>query len=530
VPSPRTIANGSSARSEIETILLAHPDVIDASLIDEEGPDGQSYPMAYVVPHAERMRKAKTRLYLTDRDKRVAQWRRAFDQVYRFGAGDHAPTFVGWTNSYTNKPIAQAEMREWLDCTIERIMSLRPEKVLEIGCGVGLLVKELAPHCRVYRGTDLSIVAVGRLREFVASKPELRHVALFEREATNLDEQAPGSVDTVVINSVIQYFPDIHYLKTVLESAARVVSSGGRIFIGDIRHFGLLPLFHGAVQLAKAPPEASARWLKRKVFLAAEQDRELAIDPQFFLELPASNPRISRVEILLKRGQAHNELTRYRYDVVLHVGETQSPPSRREAEWQADDHTVAELLSRFDRQQLASVTILDAPNRRLASDLAGVRRLWSADDRQLVEDIRRSAAAEPELGVDPEDFWKLSDMPTRGVRVGWSPHSAEGRFDVALAARDRSPWAPSLQRATASSLAAPRRRLATDPLAVAFMQQLGLELRQLLSDRLPESQLPAAVIAVNELPSSVATRPPGAMAHVRQDDGGRAERRRGMQG
>ena len=33
------------------------------------------------------------------------------------------------------------------------------------------------------------------------------------------------------------------------------------------------------------------------------------------------------------------------------------------------------------------------------------------------------------------------------------------------------------------------------------MQQLGLELGQLLSDRLPESRLPAAVLAVNELPS-----------------------------
>jgi SAM-dependent methyltransferase len=328
VSNPQTIANSSSARSEVEALLLAHPDVIDASLINEEGPDGHSY----VVPHAGRMKEAKTRIYLADRDKRVAQWRKAFDQVYRIGPGDHAPTFVGWTSSYTNKPLPETEMREWLDCTIERIMSLRPEKVLEIGCGVGLLVQELAPKCGVYRGTDLSLVAIGRLREFVASKPELRHVELFEREATNFDEQTPGSVDTVVINSVIQYFPDIHYLRTVLEGAARVVSPGGRIFIGDVRHLGLLPLFHGAVQLAKAPPKASARWLKRKVSLAVEQDRELVIDPQFFLELPGSNPRISGVEILLKRGQAHNELTRYRYDVVLHVGETRSTTSRQEAE------------------------------------------------------------------------------------------------------------------------------------------------------------------------------------------------------
>ena len=82
---PKTIANFSPARSEVEALLLAHPDVIDASLIDEEGPDGHSYPVAYVVPHAERMKEAKTRIYRTDRDKRIAQWRKAFDQVYRPG-------------------------------------------------------------------------------------------------------------------------------------------------------------------------------------------------------------------------------------------------------------------------------------------------------------------------------------------------------------------------------------------------------------------------------------------------------------
>jgi SAM-dependent methyltransferase len=517
VSSRQATANSQSARSEIEALLLEHPDVIDASLTDEEGPDGRSYAVAYVVPHAERMKEAKTRIYLTDRDKRVAQWRKAFDQVYRFGPADHAPTFVGWTSSYTNKPIPQTEMQEWLDRTIERIMSLRPEKVLEIGCGVGLLLQKLAPKCRVYRGTDLSLVAVGRLREFVASKPELRHVELFEREATNLDEQAPGSVDTVVINSVIQYFPDIHYLLTVIERAARVVSSGGRIFIGDVRHLGLLPLFHGAVQLAKAPPEASARWLKRNVSLAIEQDRELVIDPQFFLELPGCNPRISSVEILLKRGQAHNELTRYRYDVVLHVGEAKSAPSHQQAEWQAGDLTVAELVSRFDAQQLASVNILNVPNRRLANDLAAVQRLWSADDRQSVRDIRRSITAETDAGIDPEDFWKLSDVEARDVGVSCSPDSADGHFDVALSARDRSPGAPLPQRPTNVPPTSRRARLATDPLEVAFMQQLGLELGQLLSDRLPESRLPAAVLAVNELPSGAAATLPGPVTHSRQE-------------
>lgn len=527
---PQTISNPMSAYGEVEALLLEHPDVIDASLVNEEGLDGHTYPVAYVVPHAGRMKEARARIYRTDRDKRVAQWRKAFNQTYRSGPANHAPTFVGWTSSYTNEPMPQTEMQEWLDCTIQRIMSLGPNKVLEIGCGVGLLLQELAPKCSVYRGADFSPIAVARLREFAASKPELRHVELFECEATDLDEQELVSVDTVVINSVIQYFPDIHYLRTVLERATQVVGSGGRIFIGDVRHVGLLRVFHGAVQIAKAPPKASARWLKRKVALAIEQDRELVIDPQFFLELRDSIPRICGVEILLKRGQAHNELTRYRYDAVLHVSDADSARSRPGAEYEARDLTIAELVSRFDAQQLAAVNILNVPNRRLASDLERVRRLWSADDRVLVEDIRRPMVEQTETGCDPEDFWKLSDVPGRDVRVGWSAQSTQGHFDVALVDRDRAPDARLHQRPTNVLSASHGGRLATDPLAVAFMQKLGLELGQLLSDRLPESRRPAAVLAVNELPSGAAVIRPGPAAHFRQDSDGRTDSRQMVQG
>jgi hypothetical protein len=216
--------------------------------------------------------------------------------------------------------------------------------------------------------------------------------------------------------------------------------------------------------------------------------------------------------------------------VVLHVGDTRAIPSRQEAEWRAGDLTVAELVSRFDTRQLASVTVMDVPNRRLASDIAAVRRLWSADDRQLVGDIRGAMTAETDPGCDPEDFWKLSDTQPRDVRVGWSPDSADGHFDVVLVARDRSPSAASLQRATNVASASRRRRPATDPLEVAFMQQLGLELRQLLSDRLPESRLPAAVLAVSELPSGEAATLAGSAVHFRQQGDSRTASRQMVEG
>ena len=56
---------------------------------------------------------------------------------------DETFDIVGWNSSYTGQPIPEEEMREWVDQTVERILSLRPKRVLEIGCGTGLLTLAL---------------------------------------------------------------------------------------------------------------------------------------------------------------------------------------------------------------------------------------------------------------------------------------------------------------------------------------------------------------------------------------------------
>ncbi|WP_298883479.1 hypothetical protein [uncultured Bradyrhizobium sp.] len=45
----------------------------------------------------------------------------AFDQVYRRGPNSLAPSFVGWTGNFTNKPIPESEMIDWLTRTTARI-------------------------------------------------------------------------------------------------------------------------------------------------------------------------------------------------------------------------------------------------------------------------------------------------------------------------------------------------------------------------------------------------------------------------
>ena len=59
-------------------------------------------------------------------------------------------------------------MIEWRDATVARIRELKPKRVLEIGCGAGLLLLPLAPECEAYWGTDISQASLDHVRSQTA--------------------------------------------------------------------------------------------------------------------------------------------------------------------------------------------------------------------------------------------------------------------------------------------------------------------------------------------------------------------------
>ena len=109
-------------------------------------------------------------------------------------------------------------------------------------------------------------------------------VSLLRRAAHELEGLGADGFDTVVVNSVLQYFPNIEYLLQVIEAAARVVRPGGRIFLGDVRNFRLLAAFHASVQLHKAPAA-----LTRSQLLAAS--RATSVRSENCWSIRRSSPR-----------------------------------------------------------------------------------------------------------------------------------------------------------------------------------------------------------------------------------------------
>src|SRR5919106_2695601 len=129
-------------------------------------------------------------------------------------------------------------MREAMDATVERILGLGRRRVLEVGCGGGLLAERLAPHVERYRGVDFSAAALERARQRLEGLANAPDIELIQGLADDWSGVEPGAFDLVVINSVVQYFPSADYLRRGLEGGGRAGSPRGLGFLGGVRHLG----------------------------------------------------------------------------------------------------------------------------------------------------------------------------------------------------------------------------------------------------------------------------------------------------
>lgn len=254
--------------------------------------------------------------------KQTENWQVLFNDVFnQKNKNSNLVNFTGWNSSYTCEPIQTEEMQEWLDQTIARILAYKPENVLEIGCGLGLLLFNIAPKVKYYHATDFAQVALNHVQEQVTADPTYADCEFkFDcRFADQHDDVSAQNYDTVIINSVAQYFPNLEYFLKVLDQAVTAVHPGGRVFIGDLRSLELLELFHYSVQIYQSDPCIDVAQLQKLVQKNIESEEELAISHKLFHVFAQQNKRVSHVEIQLKAGEYNNELNSFRYDVTLHI-------------------------------------------------------------------------------------------------------------------------------------------------------------------------------------------------------------------
>jgi SAM-dependent methyltransferase len=110
---------------------------------------------------------------------------------------------------------------------VDSLVQFRPDDVvLEVGAGSGLLLERIARHVARAHGTDLS----EEVLKLVPQAPNMQ-VETMDADALRFGD---ASFDKVVLNSVIQFFPDRDYAARCLAEMVRVCRPGGMIYVGDV--------------------------------------------------------------------------------------------------------------------------------------------------------------------------------------------------------------------------------------------------------------------------------------------------------
>ncbi|HVR09570.1 MAG TPA: amino acid adenylation domain-containing protein, partial [Thermoanaerobaculia bacterium] len=221
-------------------------------------------------------------------------------------------TAGGFVSSFTGQPFSEAEVDEYRD----RVLALAAPwlqaagtagtgaRVLEVGCGAGLVLWEIARQAERCVGLDPSPLTQQRNREHAADAG-IGNVELEVGFAHEIGGRfAPGSFDLVVMASTVQFFPGPRYLEKVVAQALGLLAPGGALLLADVPDARRKAELDAALALAGA--------------LARREAAGLWLDEDLFRDLAAALPAAGQVEILHRDAGFANEL-RHRYDVLLHA-------------------------------------------------------------------------------------------------------------------------------------------------------------------------------------------------------------------
>lgn len=486
----------------IKECLMQHERVDQAIVVMDETSQEKSL-IAYVVPKPSSYKAFEVEFSAEHRKR----WQALYDRVYAAKQSLENPWFntAGWYSSYTGEAIAADAMQAWVDGTVERILKLSPKKVLEVGCGTGLLLSRIAPSTDFYHATDISEQAIDYIQTTLNVSPFAYGVLnLTCRPAHMISDDEKACYDLVIINSVVQYFPDIDYLRFVLSQALNSVKLGGNIFIGDVRSLLHLDLFHAMVLLSKETPTGVGVSLRQAIAQKHAQEAELLLDPEFFRQFASDHKdRISSVHIDIKSSQFCDEMAVFRYDVVLSLEDNASSRGENESiqwlNWETIQNLeeIAHFLQKTSNDYLA---IKQIPNQRLY-DLADFVR-QSIDfplKAAYVEWQRRYASLQ---GINPNDLYQIAKDQSYELYASWSATNPLSHFDVVFYKGSSKQILENFLKNQCKK-AMSDAPIANNPLDLEDKKDLIRLLKKHLKCALPEYMHPQSIIVIDKIPTTV---------------------------
>ncbi|MDK8182711.1 non-ribosomal peptide synthetase [Paenibacillus sp. UMB4589-SE434] len=485
---------------EVEAVVGAHKLVSQNVAVVDHNEQGDAKIICYLIPNKHQLHTLDVWPQLTQ--ELVDRWETVFDSYYMKENEHNNKTFhiVGWNDSFQGLPIPEVEMEEWTEETVKRILKYKPRRVLEIGCGTGLLLFRIAPYCEAYIGTDLSEKAI----DYVSSQLHILgdasdRVRLFKCNAHELPDLE--QVDMIVINSVVQYFPDLSYLDTVLQQCVGRVKPGGCIFIGDICGLMFREAFHCSVVMQGIDEKTPMLEFNRMVQRKMKQHAELMLDSSYFIELKQHNSSVYAIEMLYKQGKYQNEMSKFRYDAVLHLGDGQEI-------WEPTAHYIwnAEIGAGLQsgefcmQHQNTCFIVTGVPNGRVAEEWNFLQWHKQAASKALIQDYftYRQQTSELQLGIDPAVMLQWGGE-SHQVEVLLSDAVHTGGVDVLFAPRHTKKITPFLysQGGAASKQCSGKSSI---PMQHEIENKLIADIQAAVRNQLPDYMMPAQFVVLEQFP------------------------------
>lgn len=152
-------------------------------------------------------------------------WRRraSMREDWDLRARENAPFYICTEAAPTSEAFAESGERDLAERVLDGLPVAAGWQVLEIGCGVGRLLKPLSLRVARAVGVDLSEEMLARAREHCADRP---NVELHPTDGS-LAFLADGRFDLVFSHIVFQHVPRKAFIQAYLREAARVLKPGG---------------------------------------------------------------------------------------------------------------------------------------------------------------------------------------------------------------------------------------------------------------------------------------------------------------
>jgi 2-polyprenyl-6-hydroxyphenyl methylase/3-demethylubiquinone-9 3-methyltransferase len=173
---------------------------------------------------------------------------------------------------------------EW----IQSFASLQGMKVLDVGCGGGILADSMARKGALVTGIDLSSKAL-RVAQLHALEAQTLHVDYQEISAEALATEQPATYDVVTCMEMLEHVPDP---SSIVQACSTLVKPGGWVFFSTLNRnsmaflqaivgaeylLGLLP--RGTHEYAKMIKPSELALFCRRAGLALHGSRGLSYNP-----------------------------------------------------------------------------------------------------------------------------------------------------------------------------------------------------------------------------------------------------------